>query len=78
MKLLEQTVRELKGEDVEDDVRADGEPAGRPARSTSQYIPDMNQRLMVYRQMARRGATTSSIACSTRCEIGTVRCPPRC
>jgi len=51
MKLLEEAVRELKGEDIEDDVRAtvnlrvdltidDG------------YVPEMNQRLMVYRRVA--------------------------
>ncbi len=51
MKLLEEAVRELKGEDLEDDARAtvnlqvdltidDG------------YIPEMNQRLVVYRTVA--------------------------
>ena len=31
MKLLEETIRELKGEELEDDVRADREPEGRLA-----------------------------------------------
>ena len=51
MKLLEQTVRELKGEDVEDDLRA-AVNLRVDLKIDDQYIPDMNQRLMVYRQMA--------------------------
>ncbi len=51
MKLLEQAVRELKGEDLVDDVRAvvnlrvdlKIDPA---------YVPEMNQRLMIYRKIA--------------------------
>ena len=51
MKLLEQTVRELKGEDIEDDLRA-AVNLRVDLKIDEQYIPDMNQRLMVYRQMA--------------------------
>jgi transcription-repair coupling factor (superfamily II helicase) len=51
MKLLEQTVRELKGEEVEDDVRA-AVNLGIDLKIDDAYIPDMNQRLMIYRQMA--------------------------
>jgi transcription-repair coupling factor (superfamily II helicase) len=51
MKLLEQTVRELKGEEVEDDVRA-AVNLGIDLKIDGAYIPDMNQRLMIYRQMA--------------------------
>jgi transcription-repair coupling factor (superfamily II helicase) len=51
MKLLEQTVRELKGEEVEDDVRASVN-LGIDLKIDEAYIPDMNQRLMIYRQMA--------------------------
>jgi transcription-repair coupling factor (superfamily II helicase) len=51
MKLLEQAVRELKGEEVLEDVRAvvnlrvdlKIDPA---------YVPEMNQRLMIYRKIA--------------------------
>ena len=51
MKLLEQAVRELKGEELVDDVRAvvnlrvdlKIDPA---------YVPEMNQRLMIYRKIA--------------------------
>ena len=51
MKLLEQAVRELKGEELLDDVRAvvnlrvdlKIDPA---------YVPEMNQRLMIYRKIA--------------------------
>jgi transcription-repair coupling factor (superfamily II helicase) len=51
MKLLEQTVRELKGEEVEDDVRASVNLRV-DLKIEDTYIPDMNQRLMVYRQLA--------------------------
>ena len=51
MKLLEQAVKELKGEDVEDDVRANVNLRV-DLRIDDSYIPDMNQRLTVYRRMA--------------------------
>jgi len=51
MKLLEETVRELKGEEVEDDVRATVN-LGIDLKIGEGYIPDMNQRLMVYRKVA--------------------------
>jgi transcription-repair coupling factor (superfamily II helicase) len=51
MKLLEQTVRELKGEDVEDDVRATVNLKV-DLRIEDSYVPDMNQRLMLYRKIA--------------------------
>jgi transcription-repair coupling factor (superfamily II helicase) len=51
MKLLEQTVRELKGEDIEDDVRATVN-LGVDLRIDESYISDMNQRLMLYRKVA--------------------------
>ncbi len=51
MKLLEETVRELKGEEVEDDVRATVN-LGIDLKIDEGYIPDMNQRLMVYRKVA--------------------------
>jgi len=51
MKLLEETVRELKGEEVEDDVRANVNLRV-DLRIDEGYIPDMNQRLTVYRRMA--------------------------
>src|SRR5204862_7837209 len=51
MKLLEQTVRELKGEDLEDDVRATVNLRV-DLRIDSTYVPDMNQRLMLYRRVA--------------------------
>ena len=51
MKLLEQTVRELKGEDIEDDVRATIN-LGVDLRIDEAYVPDMNQRLMLYRKVA--------------------------
>ena len=51
MKLLEQTVRELKGEELEDDLRATVN-LGVDLKIDEGYIPDMNQRLMVYRKVA--------------------------
>ena len=51
MKLLEQTVRELKGEELEDDVRATVNLRV-DLRIDDAYVPDMNQRLMLYRRMA--------------------------
>jgi transcription-repair coupling factor (superfamily II helicase) len=51
MKLLEQTVRELKGEDLEDDVRATVNLRV-DLRIDDEYVPDMNQRLVLYRKVA--------------------------
>jgi transcription-repair coupling factor (superfamily II helicase) len=51
MKLLEQTIKELKGEEIEDDVRANVNLRV-DLRIDDDYIPDMNQRLTVYRRMA--------------------------
>ena len=55
MKLLEQTVRELKGEEVEDETRATVN-LGIDLKIDERYVPDMNQRLMLYRRVA--GART--------------------
>jgi transcription-repair coupling factor (superfamily II helicase) len=51
MKLLEQTVRELKGEEIDDDVRATVNLRV-DLRIDEAYVPDMNQRLMLYRRVA--------------------------
>ncbi|MCA1584762.1 MAG: transcription-repair coupling factor [Acidobacteria bacterium] len=51
MKLLEETIRELKGEDLEDDVRAVVNLKV-DFRIDQSYIADMNQRLSVYRRIA--------------------------
>ena len=51
VKLLEQTVRELKGEEVEDEARA-AVNLKLDLRLDDTYIPDMNQRLAVYRRVA--------------------------
>jgi transcription-repair coupling factor (superfamily II helicase) len=51
MKLLEDTVRELKGEEIEDDVRATVNLRV-DLKIEDGYISDMNQRLMVYRKVA--------------------------
>ena len=51
MKLLEQTIRELKGEEVEEEPHANVN-LGVDLRIDESYIPDMNQRLTVYRRMA--------------------------
>ena len=51
MKLLEQAVRELKGEDLTDDVRAVVNLRV-DLKIDESYVPDMNQRLMIYRKVA--------------------------
>jgi transcription-repair coupling factor (superfamily II helicase) len=51
MKLLEQTVRELKGEELEDEARATV-TLHVDLRIDEGYVPDMNQRLMTYRKVA--------------------------
>src|SRR5687767_14492306 len=51
MKLLEEAVRELKGEEIEDDTRATVNLRV-DLKIEDSYIPDMNQRLMVYRKIA--------------------------
>ncbi len=50
-KLLEDTIRELKGEDLEDDVRAVVNLKV-DFRLDEAYVPDMNQRLTIYRRLA--------------------------
>ena len=51
VKLLDETIRELKGEDLEDDRRA-AVNLRLDLRIDDTYVPDMNQRLSVYRRMA--------------------------
>ena len=51
MKLLEQTIKELKGEEIEDEIRANVNLRV-DLRINDEFIPDMNQRLTVYRRMA--------------------------
>jgi transcription-repair coupling factor (superfamily II helicase) len=51
MKLLEQTVRELKGEEIEDDHRANVSLRV-DLRIDESYVADVNQRLMLYRKVA--------------------------
>jgi transcription-repair coupling factor (superfamily II helicase) len=51
MKLLEHAVRELKGEEIEDTARATVN-LGVDLRIDEVYIPDINQRLMLYRSVA--------------------------
>jgi transcription-repair coupling factor (superfamily II helicase) len=51
MKLLEETVRELRGEEVEDDNRATVN-LRIDVKIDESYVPEMNQRLMVYRKVA--------------------------
>jgi len=51
MTLLEQAVRELKGEEIEDGVRASVN-VGIDIRIDDEYVPDMAQRLVVYRKVA--------------------------
>jgi transcription-repair coupling factor (superfamily II helicase) len=66
MKLLEESVRELKGEEIEDDTRATVN-LGVDLKIDDAYIPEMNQRLMVYRKIA--AARSESELASTLDEI---------
>jgi transcription-repair coupling factor (superfamily II helicase) len=50
-KLLDQTIRELKGEDLDDDRRA-AVNLRLDLHVDESYVPDTNQRLMVYRRLA--------------------------
>jgi transcription-repair coupling factor (superfamily II helicase) len=52
MKLLEETIRELKGEELEDEVRTTMNLKVE-LRIDEAYIADMNQRLSVYRKVAQ-------------------------
>ena len=54
MQLLEQTIRELKGEDIEDDRRA-AVNLRIDLRIVDEYVADMNQRLTIYRRLASVG-----------------------
>src|SRR6185295_8409376 len=54
MQLLEQTIRELKGEDIEDDRRASVN-LRIDLRIGDDYVSDMNQRLTIYRRLASVG-----------------------
>jgi transcription-repair coupling factor (superfamily II helicase) len=56
VQLLEDTIRELKGEELEDDARA-AVSLGVSLRITEDYVPDMNQRLTVYRKVAASRTT---------------------
>jgi transcription-repair coupling factor (superfamily II helicase) len=51
VKLLEEAIRQLKGEDIDDDRRATVN-LHLDLRIDETYIPDMNQRLAVYRRIA--------------------------
>jgi transcription-repair coupling factor (superfamily II helicase) len=55
MKLLEETIRELKGEELEDERRA-AVNLGIDLRVEDGYVPETNQRLAVYRRMASAAA----------------------
>ena len=57
MKLLEQAVRELKGEEIEDEARASVN-LGIDIKIEDDYVPDMAQRLVVYRKVAAARSET--------------------
>ena len=73
MKLLEETVRELKGEEIEDDTRATVN-LRIDLKIDDSYVPEMNQRLMVYRKVA--AARTEPELESTLAEIRDRYGPP--
>jgi transcription-repair coupling factor (superfamily II helicase) len=73
MKLLEQAVRELKGEEIVDDVRAVVNLRV-DLKIDPSYVPEMNQRLMIYRQIAdaRTDAELDQILAELRDRYGPV------
>jgi transcription-repair coupling factor (superfamily II helicase) len=73
MKLLEETVRELKGEEIEDDARSTVN-LRIDLKIDDAYVPEMNQRLMVYRKVA--AARTEPELESTLAEIRDRYGPP--
>jgi transcription-repair coupling factor (superfamily II helicase) len=73
MKLLEETVRELKGEEIEDDTRATVN-LRIDLKIDEGYVPEINQRLMVYRKVA--AARTEPELESTLAEIRDRYGPP--
>jgi transcription-repair coupling factor (superfamily II helicase) len=75
MKLLEESVRELKGEDLLDDLRAMVNLRV-DLKIDEQYVPDTNQRLMVYRKVAsaRTEAELSKVVDEIRDRYGAL--PP--
>ncbi len=67
VKLLDQTVRELKGEEIEDELRA-AVNLNIDLKIDERYIPDSNQRLAVYRRVA--GARVESDLTALLDEVG--------
>ena len=70
-KLLEQTVRELKGEEIEDESRATVN-LGVDLRIDEEYVPEQNQRLGLYRRVAsaRSDAEIDSIVAEVEDRYG--------
>lgn len=70
-KLLEQTVRELKGEEIEDEARATVN-LGIDLRIDEEYVPEQNQRLALYRRVAsaRSDAEIDSIVAEVEDRYG--------
>ena len=58
VKLLEQTVRELRGQEPEDDERRARISLGVDLRIDESYVGDTNQRLALYRRLAAAGDET--------------------
>lgn len=73
LKLLEETVRELKGEPPEDDLRA-AVNLGVDLRIDEQYIVETNQRLALYRRMA--AARDEQVLATVLDEVGDRYGPP--
>jgi transcription-repair coupling factor (superfamily II helicase) len=71
MKLLEEAVRELKGEEIEDEARATVNLRV-DLKIDAGYIPEMNQRLTVYRRVAaaRSDAELQAVLAEVRDRYG--------
>ena len=78
MKLLEQTIKELKGEEIEDEHSRERQPSGRSAdrrRLHPRHEPAADR---VSADGCGQDATTSSSGSSSRCATATARRPNRC
>ena len=77
VRLLEETVRELKGEEVLPEIHSTLN-LGLDIRIPPDYIADENQRLRAYRQIASAGTRRRARRPNGNWKTATGRCPRRC
>ena len=74
--MMEEAISELRGEER----RPDFEPElklGIPAYIPEAYVPDENERLVLYRRFGRANTDQTWPICAMKCAIDSVRYPPR-